>query len=585
MDVVLVLLLLIQLLPSLSSFSGIRAVHAATTGTKQKNPHIILLVVDDVGRADTDVYDDEQGSHPRTKSNIPTPNFKSLAKEGVLLDNFYTQTVCSPTRTALMTGRFPFRLGMQHVNTQLPLMAMGVPLETPMLPKLLVNYESHHVGKHHLGYATWGHTPMGRGFKSFFGYLQGELDYYSHKVEANMSLGHMEGFDLWDGREVVRHLQGKYTLDLYRERVHKIVHEYAQSHKTQKSREDNPLFLYYSHQTAHTPLASRTDEARCAGLPKTRRILCSMMVELDDSMGEFAQQLKDEDLWSNTLVFVMSDNGGMITFGKDKDGNLLPFASASSNSPLRGSKGTMFEGGVRNLAFVCGGAVPENVRGTRYKGLAHAVDFTASILSAAGVLTPKQKEDLKIDGINLLPALFQESSNTSPPVRDHVPINIFKGGKAYSAVRFGKYKVIVNDFALPVAQGWFDLNGELETPAPKEQQGQTLLFDVEADPLERKNIAAEFPNLVKQGLDLLESYVTSGEYSEPMLQTDLFPEGRPDLNNDVWMPFMSEEKWTQLWKADLAKQKEATMKPAQTCKEGTAKPGSDGTCSSPVAAA
>ena len=113
----------------------------------QSKPHILLMVLDDVGRADTGVYG---------KSNIPMPNLNKIAGDGVVLDNFYTQTVCSPTRSSLMTGRYPFRFGMQHFTTQLPGMVAGVPLDYKMLPALLAEkgYERHMVGKWHCGYAT-----------------------------------------------------------------------------------------------------------------------------------------------------------------------------------------------------------------------------------------------------------------------------------------------------------------------------------------------------------------------------------------------------------------------------------------------
>lgn len=123
------------------------------------------------------------------KSNIKMPKLMSLAKSGVILGNYYTQTVCSPTRSALLTGLYPFRFGFQHPTTVLPMMAAGVPLDVPMLPELLksqsslgVSYVSHAIGKWHCGYATWDHTPTGRGFSSHVGYFQAQGDYFKHNV-------------------------------------------------------------------------------------------------------------------------------------------------------------------------------------------------------------------------------------------------------------------------------------------------------------------------------------------------------------------------------------------------------------------
>lgn len=121
-------------------------VHHAFAPRDAVKPHILLVILDDVGRADTGVYG---------RSNIPLPHLEGLAREGVVLENFYTQTVCSPTRSALMTAQYPFRFGMQHFTTQLPGMIAGVPLDRQMIPSLLKEegYERHMVGKVRLSWS------------------------------------------------------------------------------------------------------------------------------------------------------------------------------------------------------------------------------------------------------------------------------------------------------------------------------------------------------------------------------------------------------------------------------------------------
>lgn len=515
------------------------------------HPHIVMLVLDDIGRTDTGVY---------SSSNIPMKNLKSLASDGVILENFYTFTVCSPTRSSLLTGIYGFRFGMQHVTTQLPGMTAGVPLDMKMLPELLTeksDYETHMIGKWHTGYCTKGHMPLGKGFQSFVGYLQAQGGYYTHKVEVAKSLGvvgKVDGLDFWDNHRPMWEAVGNYSLDLYRRAFLKVIDGYVAGKPTEQERSAKPLFLYYAHQTAHIPLEHRQPESRCdhlAAHPGARRIYCDMLVELDDAIGEMQAIMRARSLWENTIVLVMSDNGGMVNYAHTDDDNPQFPASAGSNYPLRGSKTTMFDGGVRSTAFVSGGFVPTSARGTRYTGLAHVVDFSATILTLGGVL-PLQREKLQVDGHDLTEALF----NTKADVRSHVPINIVFGGKKYSAVRFGKYKLILNDFFNPSAQGWFDEFGDLKEAAPAEQKGKPeLLFDLEIDPKERHDLSGQFPDMVKRGKDIIQSYVIGGRYMEPQDAYRIHLAAVPQLHGGVWGPFMSEDVWSKNF--EIQKQKQA----------------------------
>jgi arylsulfatase A-like enzyme len=275
----------------------------------------LLVVLDDIGRADTGVNE---------KSNIQMPNLQALAKSGVVLDNYYTQTVCSPTRSALMTGLFPFRFGMQHPTTVLPSMSAGVPLDVPMLPELLKKqgYESHMIGKWHCGYATWEHTPTGRGFESFLGYMQAQGDYFKHNV-AIPELGWLDGLDFWENRRPMREAVGNYSLDLYRRAQRQVVHKYAARHDSAEKRASHPLFLYLAHQTVHIPLQPRQHEGRCdhLGHKGKRKDYCSMLVELDDALGELVDVYKQAGLWENTLVLLTTDNGGMVNWAPQNQTN------------------------------------------------------------------------------------------------------------------------------------------------------------------------------------------------------------------------------------------------------------------------
>lgn len=141
---------------------------AAATEAVPSKPHVVLLVLDDAGWADV-------GYHG---GDFPTPNIDRLARGGVRLEGVYVMPQCSPTRSALLTGRYSFRTGMQHFTTIFPGSEAAVPLEVPMLPEIMqINgWSTHMIGKWHVGYASVANTPTGRGFNSFVGYLQGQIE-------------------------------------------------------------------------------------------------------------------------------------------------------------------------------------------------------------------------------------------------------------------------------------------------------------------------------------------------------------------------------------------------------------------------
>ena len=134
-----------------------------------KQPHLVLMVLDDLGWSDV-------GFHG-SGTNFRTPQLDSLAADGVILDKFYVQQVCSPTRSALMTGRYPFKTGLQHTTTLVPGTSAAIPKDTSTIAEVLkgAGYATHAIGKWHLGLKSWGDTPLGRGFDSWAGYLNGAI--------------------------------------------------------------------------------------------------------------------------------------------------------------------------------------------------------------------------------------------------------------------------------------------------------------------------------------------------------------------------------------------------------------------------
>ena len=180
--------------------------------SKATPPHLVMMVLDDLGWTDV-------GFHG---SDFPTPNIDKLAKEGVILDKYYVQQVCSPTRSALMTARYPFRTGLQHTTTLMPGSEAAIPKDTSTIAEVLKRsgYSTHAIGKWHLGFQGWDDTPIGRGFESHAGYLNGAIDYYHHDFGFNFirnGTSTKAGLDFWRNKTAAWDYDGKHTTGFYME--------------------------------------------------------------------------------------------------------------------------------------------------------------------------------------------------------------------------------------------------------------------------------------------------------------------------------------------------------------------------------
>ncbi|KAI8515755.1 hypothetical protein Bbelb_065680 [Branchiostoma belcheri] len=178
--------------------SVVSAFFSAIPGSKNTTqPHIVFIVADDLGWNDV-------GWH---NPDVKTPVLDQLAHDGVILNQTYVNYVCTPSRTAFMTGYFPYHVGMQHM-AMLPAQPSAVPSHFPFLPEKLkeLGYATHVVGKWHLGFCNWNYTPTYRGFDSFYGFYNGQDDYYKHTVQG--------GLDLRDDKEVVKTKDGEYSTSL-----------------------------------------------------------------------------------------------------------------------------------------------------------------------------------------------------------------------------------------------------------------------------------------------------------------------------------------------------------------------------------
>lgn len=329
-------------------------------------PNVLVIVGDDMGYADV-------GFHGC--KDIPTPNLDALAHSGIRCTNGYVSgPYCSPTRAGLLTGRYQTRFGHEF-NPGAEAGKQGLPLtETTIANRLKeAGYVTGLVGKWHLG-ALEAYQPPRRGFDEFFGFLGGAHPYFPG-----------QGAPIYRGTSPVK--ESAYLTDAFgREAV-----SFVERHKEQ------PFFLYLAFNAVHTPM--HADDARLkkfAGIAnKQRRAYAAMMSAMDDAIGAVLGKLRDLKLEENTLVFFISDNGGPTMQGTSINGSI--------NDPLRGSKRTTLEGGVRVPFLVkWPGKLPA---GKVYDPPVIQLDITPTVLAALNIA---DKSDAKFDGVNLLPFLKGE---------------------------------------------------------------------------------------------------------------------------------------------------------------------------------
>jgi arylsulfatase A-like enzyme len=396
-------------------------------------PNILFIVGDDMGYADV-------GFHGC--KDIPTPNLDALGASGVRFTNGYVSgPYCSPTRAGLMTGRYQTRFGHEFNPGGA---ASGLPLTERTIADRLkaAGYVTGLVGKWHLGAQSRFH-PQKRGFDEFYGFLGGAHDYFK-------SAGILRG------TEPVTELD--YTTDAFaREAV-----AFIERHKGE------PWFLYLAFNAVHTPMQA-TDE-RLAKFPNEadgkRRTYDAMMLALDEAVGRVKEKLVETGLEQNTLVCFISDNGGPTMPGTT--------INASRNTPLRGSKRTTLEGGIR-VPFII--SWPGRLRPVVFTQPTIQLDLTTTALAAAGV---EARQDSTLEGVNLLP--FLSGEKTGAP---HDAL-YWRFGQQM-AIRVGDYKLVR-----------YDSNADTLTGARNQPVTSARLYNLAADIGETKDLAAGMPDKVKE---------------------------------------------------------------------------------------
>ncbi|KAJ8306790.1 hypothetical protein KUTeg_014874 [Tegillarca granosa] len=539
-------------------------------------PHIVVIVADDLGWNDVSFHGSKQ---------IPTPNIDNLAYDGIILNNYYVSPICTPTRGALMTGRHPIHTGLQH-GVILGAEPYGLPLNETIMPQYLktLGYRTHMVGKllpfsfqWHLGFFQKAYEPVARGFETHYGYYQGCGDYYDHSYEAvEWHLGFYKaehtpiqrGFDTyrghylgcgdyyihasepvegWFGYDFRRNATldysaiGQYSTELFNNEAVKIINQHNVS-------EVRFWVFYY------------TNSQSC------------MVSALDDSVGNVVNALKKKGLYDNSIIVFTTDNGGPAN---GFDGN------AANNSPLRGLKATLWEGGVRGVGFIHSPLL--KTKSYVAEQLIHVCDWMPTLFRAAGGDPSTLKNS---DGLDL----WEMLSNNAKAIRTEVLHNIDPKEKK-GAIRVGDYKLLVGginmnhdgwyppwqveedskthhvDFIkkfnkrsigntfeieqfenIPESMSLGTSGMSLGTPVKvkcgvKPANASTnceplkaaCLYHIPSDPCEFNNIALQNKDTVQKLLDRLNEYANT---MVPPLNKPQDPAGNPQNNNGAWVPWM-----------------------------------------------
>lgn len=408
-----------------------------------RKPNIIMILTDDLGYADVG---------PHGCKDIPTPNIDRIAAKGVRFTDAYSNgAVCTPTRAALLSGRYQHRFGCEDLSRPLPAQVVA-------FPQLLRNagYVTGMIGKWHLG-TTAGLTPLDRGFDSYFGFLGGGHFYLPDAKQKGEYAA-----PIMRNREPTQ--EKRYLTDAFGEEAAAFVANQKGSQK--------PFFLYLAFNAVHTPL--QTTEKWQNGFEKIenlqRRKYAAMLTAMDHAIGEVLKKLEEIGELDNTLIIFTNDNGGPTTRNA---------VNGSRNGLLRGSKGETFQGGIRVPLFMWwnGNIAPGSV----YRQPVITMDLTATILAAAGA----SRDD--IEGVDVLPFLKG------------------KTGSPHEAL-YWRSRTMNNNFAVRKGDWMFVHSTEGDAVAgPKQTPAREMLFNLADDIGERNDLSRKHPEILR---DLRNLYTT-----------------------------------------------------------------------------
>jgi arylsulfatase A-like enzyme len=400
----------------------------ATAGKAQQKPskpNIIYIMADDLGYADLSCYG---------RKDYQTPNLDKLASQGVKFMNAYASApVCTPTRVAFMTGRYPARLTVglyEPIAEAKQDSVVGLTPSTPSIATLMkkAGYETYLVGKWHLGFPEQC-SPNRNGFDYFYGFHAGAIDYISHSD------------DLYENETKID--RPGYTTDLWTDKALELINR----------PHTKPFFLSLMFNAPHWPWQIPGDKPYAKGFQSWKEggspsIYAAMMKSLDSAIGKIVEAV-DNNRLTNTVIIFTSDNGG---------------ERYSDNSPFKGSKMSLWEGGIREPAFVrWPGKIKEH---SVTNQVVTTMDWTATILSLAG---GKPDSNFPMDGMDISQILTGKKKEVDRTLY----WRIFQR-KQNKAMLDGKWK-------------WL-----------QDEKGNDYLFDLKADPTENNNIKDEHKDILEK---------------------------------------------------------------------------------------
>jgi len=408
-------------------------------------PNIILIMADDLGYGELSCY----GS-----TDIHTPNIDKLAAKGIKFTDFHANgPVCSPTRAALMTGKYQQRTGVEGVITAANHRDVGLSLDEITIAEELkkLGYNCGIFGKWHLGYAK-EFNPTLQGFDQFIGFVSGNVDYHSHVDQEGF-------FDWWSDTTFLK--EKGYTTDLITN------HGIDFVRKNNPKKTGKPFFLYLPHEAPHYPIQGRHDKpVRKVGSKKYIRkvekdsvqsIYTEMIETMDEGIGALMQAINEEGLDNNTIVIFCSDNGAA--------------ANRGDNGVLRSFKASVYEGGHRVPGII---RYPDKIRaGTVSSELVMGMDFLPTLVDFAG----GKPSGTNIDGISIKDLLL---NRTKLPQRD-----LFWSFGHRLAMRSGQWKLV---------------------SIRENDKNNIELFDLEADLSEKNDLSSEYPEIVSGMLNRVEAW-------------------------------------------------------------------------------
>lgn len=363
-------------------------------------PNIILIVADDLGYG---------GLSSFGEPGYETVSIDRLAREGLRFTDFYANApVCTPTRAALMTGRYPQRSGLEGViYVQGATRQVGLSQAETTVAELLktAGYRTAVIGKWHLGFLE-RFSPIHQGFDEFTGFLSGNIDYHSHVDNAGI-------FDWWHSADLLR--ESGYATDLITQHSVDFIEE----------NKGRPFFLYVSHAAPHVPFQGREDPAYrfedneftyFGPVEDRHRAYADMMTALDQSVGRIVARVEKAGIAERTLVLFTSDNGGIAEYG--------------NNKPLRGNKSSLWDGGIRVPGIAWW---PGSIQSGVSDYPAMTMDLFPTLLGLARIDKP---DNLQLDGMDLSPLLLDGAELDQR--------KLFWRYRSQRAVRDGAWKLVLS---------------------------------------------------------------------------------------------------------------------------------------------